>query len=64
MSTPRPMAYFGWIAGLLTAIAAVLPLLNNDPVAVRIVTAIIHLVIGVAIISLVTGAAMSSSRRA
>lgn len=63
VSTPRPMAYFGWIAGLLTAIAVVLPLLNSDPIAVRVVTAVIHLVIGVAIISLVTGAAMSSSRR-
>jgi Family of unknown function (DUF6069) len=63
VSTPRPMAYFGWIAGLLTAIAVVLPLLNSDPITVRIVTAVIHLVIGVAIISLVTGAAMSSTRR-
>jgi len=63
LSTPRPMAYFGWIAGLLTAIAVVLPLLNDEPITVRIVTAIIHLVIGLAIISLVTGAAMSASSR-
>lgn len=63
LSTPRPMAYFGWICGLLTAIAVVLPLLNSDPITVRLATALIHLAVGLAIISLVTGAAMSSSRR-
>lgn len=64
LSTPRPMAYFGWIAGLITAIAAVLPLLSTDPVTVRFATTVIHLVIGIAIISLVTGAATAASRRA
>ena len=64
LSTPRPMAYFGWIAGLLTAVAVVLPILNDDPIAVSLATGVIHLVIGLAIISLVTGAAMSASSRA
>jgi Family of unknown function (DUF6069) len=63
LSTPRPMAYFGWIAGLLTAVAAVLPLLNGDPITVGLATGVIHLVIGIAIISLVTGAALSASAR-
>jgi hypothetical protein len=63
LSTPSPMAYFGWIGGLLTTVAAVLPLLNEDTWTVRIATAVIHLVIGLAIISLVTGAAVSSSSR-
>jgi len=61
LSTPRPMAYFGWIAGLLTAVAVVLPLLNDEAIAVRIATAVIHGVVGLAIISLVTGAAISAS---
>ncbi len=61
LSTPRPMAYFGWIAGLITAVAVVLPLLNSEAITVRIATAIIHGVIGLAIISLVTGAAISAS---
>ena len=61
LSTPRPMAYFGWIAGLITAVAVVLPLLNDDAITVRIATAVIHGVIGLAIISLVTGAALSAS---
>lgn len=63
VSVPSPMSYFGWIAGLLTAVAAVLPLLSNETLAVRITTGIIHLVIGVAIISLVTTAAMAASNR-
>jgi Family of unknown function (DUF6069) len=62
LSTPRPMAYFGWIAGLLTTVAVVLPLLNGDPIAVSLATGVIHLVIWLAIISLVTGAALSSTR--
>ena len=40
-----------------------LPLLSSETVAVRITTGIIHLVIGVAIISLVTTAAVAASNR-
>jgi hypothetical protein len=64
LSTPRPMAYFGWIAGLITAVAVVLPILNDDPLTVSLATSVIHLVIGLSITSLVTGAAMSASSRA
>ena len=64
LGVPSPMAYFGWIAGLVTAIAAVLPLLDTDPLGVRIATGAIHLVIGLAIISLVTTTAMAASSRA
>jgi hypothetical protein len=63
LSTPSPMAYFGWIAGLVTAVAVVLPFLGSDPLPVKVATGIIHLVIGLAIISLVTGAAMAASSR-
>ncbi|MHA6793461.1 DUF6069 family protein [Pseudonocardia bannensis] len=61
VSTPRPMAYFGWIVGLLTAVAVVLPFLDSEPLTVRVATAIIHLVVGIAIGSLVTGAAVSAT---
>lgn len=64
VSTPSPMAYFGWIAGLVTAIAAVLPLLSAEPLTVRIATGVIHLVIGCSIISLVTTTASAASTRA
>jgi hypothetical protein len=63
LSTPRPLAYFGWIVGLLTAVAVVLPFLGSGPLAVSLATAVIHLVIGLAIGSLVSGAAASATRR-
>lgn len=62
LGTPRPMAYLGWIVGLLTAAAAVLPFLTGVPLAEALAIAVIHLVIGIAIGSLVTGAAVSASR--
>ncbi|NMI00836.1 hypothetical protein HF526_26530 [Pseudonocardia sp. K10HN5] len=61
VSTPSPMAYFGWIVGLVTAVAVVLPFLDTEPLTVRLATAVIHLVIGLAIGSLVTGAAVSAT---
>jgi len=64
VSTPRPLAYLGWIIGLVTALATVLPFLDGDALAVRLATAVIHLVIGLAIGSLVTGAALAASGRA
>jgi hypothetical protein len=63
VSTPRPLAYLGWIIGLITAAAVVLPFTGGGPAAVKIATGMIHLVIGVAIGSLVTGAGASAVRR-
>ena len=62
LGTPRPLAYLGWIVGLLTAAAAVLPFLTEGPTAVALATSVIHLVIGLAIGSLVSGAAASALR--
>ena len=62
LGTPRPLAYFGWIVGLLTAAAAVLPFLAGGSIGVALGTAAIHLVIGLAILSLVSGAATSALR--
>jgi hypothetical protein len=64
VSTPRPMAYLGWIVGLATAAAAVLPLTTGLPVAAALAAGVIHLVIGMAIGSLVAGAAYAASRGA
>lgn len=63
VSTPRPLAYLGWIIGLVTAAAVVLPFTGGGTAAVKIASAAIHLVIGVSIGSLVTGAAASAVRR-
>lgn len=63
VSTPRPLAYLGWIIGLVTAAAVVLPFTTGGALEVKIATAAINLVIGVSIGSLVTGAAAAAVRR-
>jgi hypothetical protein len=60
VATPRPLSYFGWIVGLATAAAAVLPILSADPLPVALAQSVIHLVIGLAIGSLVAGAAANA----
>jgi hypothetical protein len=64
LSTPRPLAYLSWIIGLVTAAAVVLPLASGAPLSVALAQAVIHLVIGIAIGSLVSGAAASALRSA
>lgn len=59
-TTPRPLSYFGWIVGLATAAAVVLPILSAEPLPVALAQSVIHLVIGLAIGSLVGGAAASA----
>jgi hypothetical protein len=62
VSTPRPLAYLGWIVGLATAVATVLPLTSGASPVTGAATAIIHLVLGLAIGSLVTGASIAATR--
>jgi hypothetical protein len=62
LATPRPLSYFGWIVGLATAAAAVLPILSVDSLPVALAQGVIHLVIGLAIGSLVAGAAANATR--
>ena len=57
VSTPDPLSYLGWIIGLATAAAVVVPLLGT-PLAAAIAIAVVNLVIG----SLVIGTAMSARR--
>jgi hypothetical protein len=64
VSTPRPMAYLGWIVGLATAAATVLPLTTGLPLTAALAAGMINLVIGMAISSLVAGAAYAASRGA
>jgi hypothetical protein len=63
-STPDPLSYLGWIIGLATAAAVVVPLLGSIPLAAAIALAVINLVIGLAIGSLVIGAAGAAYRPA
>lgn len=64
LSTPRPLAYLGWICGLATVAAAVLPFLSGNPLPISLAQSLIRIVIGLAIGSLVSGAAASAVRSA
>jgi hypothetical protein len=64
VSAPRPVAYVGWVVGLVTAAATVLPLASGAPLAVALALGAVYLVIGLAIGSLVTQAMISAGRYA
>ncbi|MCM0638487.1 DUF6069 family protein [Cellulomonas wangsupingiae] len=55
VTTPRPRAFFGWIIGLATVVATLLPLTWTDDVASAVASGVVNLLIGVAVWSLLTG---------
>ncbi len=57
MSTPRPRTFFTWIIVLLTATAVALPFAQDAPASSRFASALINIVIGIAIGTLLTGVA-------
>jgi len=52
VTTPRPQAFFSWIIGLGTVVGVVLPFTVDATTAGRFATAIVNLVLGVSIASL------------
>ncbi|WP_250575340.1 DUF6069 family protein [Nonomuraea sediminis] len=54
LSTPEPTKFFGWIAGLFTVMITILPFMHSADLIGQIATAVINLVIGIAIVSLLT----------
>lgn len=52
LSAPRAMKFFGWILGLVTAIAAVAPFSQAADTSSQVSTAVINLATGVAVITL------------
>jgi len=62
VSTPRPFRFFTWIISLLTLVAVLAPFMTDAKLATQVATAAIALVIGLAIDSLVSGAARSAIR--
>jgi Family of unknown function (DUF6069) len=55
VATPRPGTFFSWIIGLVTVIAVVFPFSTTAPVSEKAATAVVNLVLGIAIGSLVAG---------
>jgi hypothetical protein len=62
LGTPRPLAFFGWIIALATVLVVVLPFRTTAPLSAKLATAVIGLVIGIAIGTLLTGVASRSIR--
>jgi hypothetical protein len=62
LSTPRPLTFFGWIIGLATVLAVLVPFSTAAPLTAKIATAAVDLVLGVAIGSLISGVAARSVR--
>ena len=63
LASPRPRLFFGWIIGLATLIAVVYPFSTTAPMSQKVATAVINLVLGIAIGSLVSGTAARVIRR-
>jgi Family of unknown function (DUF6069) len=63
LTTPRPRMFFTWIMGMATVIAVVYPFSTTAPLSHKVATALINLVLGAAIGSLVNGTAARVIRR-
>jgi hypothetical protein len=59
---PRPYLFFGWIIGLATAVAALLPYTFDAPLGSRVATSAINLAIGICTGSLLAGIGRSAAR--
>jgi hypothetical protein len=55
VAAPRPGTFFSWIIGLATLIAVVFPFSTTAPLSEKAATAIVNLVLGIAIGSLLAG---------
>ena len=62
LSTPRPLTFFGWIIGLATVLVVLVPFSTAAPLTAKAATAVVDLVLGVAIGSLISGVAARSVR--
>ena len=54
LTTPRPRAFFSWIVGLATLLGAVLPFATDGSLGGKVATALVDLVLGLCILSLVS----------
>ena len=62
ISTPYPRVFFGWIIGLATLVAVVYPFSTTAPTSQKFATAVVNLILGVAIGSLVAEVSRRATR--
>jgi hypothetical protein len=62
LGTPRPMVFFGWIVGLITVIVVVFPFQTGAVLSHKIATAVLYLIIGIAIGTLIAGVGERATR--
>ncbi len=63
VSTPTAASFFNWICTLATIVAVVLTLTQGGTIESRVASAVIYLVIGIAVTTLLDGVAGSAKRR-
>jgi hypothetical protein len=64
LGAPRPLAFFTWITALADVLAVTTPFSQGAPLSSKVFTALINLIVGVAVISLLNGVARSALRPA
>jgi Family of unknown function (DUF6069) len=62
LGAPAPRVFFGWIVGLATLAAAVYPFSTSAPLQQKAATAIVNLILGVAIASLLSAVSARAIR--
>jgi hypothetical protein len=63
LTTPRPQVFFGWIIALATLVAVVFPFSTTAPLDQKVATAVVNLILGFAIGTLVASVAGRAVRR-
>jgi len=63
LGTPQPGMFFDWIMGLVTLAAVVYPFSTGAPLDQKAATAVVNLILGIAITSLLTRVAARAVRR-
>jgi len=62
LGAPAPRVFFGWMVGLATLAAVVYPFSTNAPLEQKAATAIVNLILGVAIASLLSAVSARAIR--
>ncbi|GEM_PF-293193 len=63
LSTPRPMTFFGWIVALATVVGVIYPFSTSAGLQAKAATAVVTLVIGIAIGTLLTSVSARAIRQ-